>query len=236
MSVSSRGIQHTTSAPLVIALDGPAGVGKSTVAIAVADALGLAYVETGALYRAVALLARRAGLDFDQHVELAKLAADMGVQFAMVDGVNRVVVDGEDLTEALRAPDMGPAASTVSAIAEVRAALMELQRRFGREGMGAVAEGRDIGTVVFPNATYKFFLTADVEERVRRRVEQLVQKGKSVDPAHVRQEVEARDSADSGRKVAPLKPADDAIILDSTSMNAQQVIRAILTTVRGTHE
>lgn len=236
MNVSSQDNRHSPSDPLVIALDGPAGVGKSTVAMAVADALGLAYVETGALYRAVALLARRAGLEFDQHAALAKLAADMSVQFTMVEGINRVVVDGQDLTDALRAPDMGPAASTVSAIPEVRTALMELQRGFGRVSPGAVAEGRDIGTVVFKTASYKFFLTADVEERVRRRVEQLVQKGKNVDSDQVRQEVEARDSADSGRKVAPLKPADDAIILDSTSMNAQQVIRAILTTVRGTHE
>lgn len=221
---------------LVIALDGPAGVGKSTVAMAVAQALGLAYVETGALYRAVALLAHRAGVSLADHAGLAVLAADMQVQFTMLDGVNHVVLNGEDVTEILRRPEMGPAASDVSAIPEVRKALLELQRGFGRRMPGAVAEGRDIGTVVFPQAGHKFFLIADVDERVRRRVTQLEFKGKSVSAEEVRDEIEARDQADSGRKVAPLRPASDAVILDSTRLDAAQVIEVILETVRRNNE
>jgi len=211
----------------VIAVDGPAGVGKSTIAISLARELDLTYVETGALYRAVGLAARRAGTDLNDHAALGEVAAGMEILFRFEEGVNRVFLQGEDVTALLRNPDAGPLASRVSAVPEVRAALLELQRAFGREG-GAVAEGRDIGTVVFPDADFKFFLAADPAERARRRHLQLQGMGKEVNFDQLLAEIKERDHQDSTRALAPLKAADDAIIVDTTHMHADEVTRTLL--------
>jgi GTPase len=215
----------------VIAVDGPAGVGKSTIAIALARELGLTYVETGALYRAVGLAAERAGADLECAAVLGAVAAGMEVVFRFQDDVNHVFLDGEDVTDLLRSPEMGTLASKVSAVPEVRAALLELQRDFGRAG-GAVAEGRDIGTVVFPDADYKFFLVADPEERARRRHLQLQNMGEEVDFDGLLAEIKERDHQDSTRAIAPLKAADDAIVVDTTSLQADEVTRDLLARVR----
>jgi cytidylate kinase len=220
------------SRPLVVALDGPAGVGKSTVAMRIARELGLAYVETGALYRAVGLVAQRRGLSMDDEAGLARLAAGLAVSFRMDGDTNHVLLDGEDVTAALRLPHMGPVASRVSAYPAVRTALLALQRGFGERLPGAVAEGRDIGTVVFPNATHKFFLTGEVQERVRRRHKQLLGAGRNVPVESLVAEIEERDRADSGRKVAPLVPAGDAVVIDTTRIDADEVVRRILARVR----
>jgi len=218
--------------PIVVAIDGPAGVGKSTIAMAVARELELTYVETGALYRAVGLLTQREGLNLEAEEEVAGLAAAMEIAFRLDGELNRVYLSGEDVTMQLRAPQMGPAASIVSAQPAVRQALLDLQRDFGTRGNGAVAEGRDIGTVVFPQATFKFFLEADVEERARRRHLQLEAMGRHVSVAELVADLAVRDERDRNRAVAPLKPAADAVIVDSTHLNADEVIAAIMGHIR----
>ncbi len=210
---------------IVIAVDGPAGVGKSTLAMALAREFELTYVETGALYRSVAWLAREEGIDLNDE------AARLPVEFRMDQGVNHVFLAGRDVTRELRGPEMGPLASLVSAKPAVRAALLEVQRAFARSG-GAVAEGRDIGTVVFPEADVKFFLTADVEERARRRYLQLREMGKSVSMAELVDEIAARDRQDSGRAVAPLKAAVDAIVVDTTVLSIEGVLETMREHVR----
>jgi cytidylate kinase len=218
--------------PIVVALDGPAGVGKSTVAMAIAAALDLAYVETGALYRAVGLLARQRGISLNDPEALGTLAAGMDVRFRLEGAVNHVVVDRVDVTDALRHPDMGPVASRVSSYPQVRQALLPLQRSFAQRLPGAVAEGRDIGTVVFPAAQFKFFLTATVPARVERRRLQLLAKGRSVPAQELEREITERDLADSSRKVAPLKAADDAVVVDTSGLSARQVVERILEHIR----
>ena len=218
--------------PVVVALDGPAGVGKSTVAMAVASALGLSYVETGALYRAVGLAGKRKGVPGNDEEGLARLAASMDIRFSLDEGVNRVFLDGQDITDTLRLPEMGPLASTVSAHPRVRSALLTLQRTLGRTGRGAVLEGRDIGTVIFPDSPHKFFLTAAPEVRAERRRRQLESKGQTVDYEATLEEIKARDRADSGRAVAPLKPADDATVVDTGSLTAMQVVDVILHNIK----
>ena len=218
--------------PVVVALDGPAGVGKSTVAMAVAAALGLSYVETGALYRAVGLAGKRAGVPGDDEEGLARLAAGMDIRFSLKEGVNRVFLEEEDITDTLRLPEMGPLASMVSAHPRVRSALLTLQRTLGRTGRGAVLEGRDIGTVIFPDTGLKFFLTATSKVRAERRRRQLESKGQTVDYEAILEEIKDRDRADSGRAVAPLKPADDAVVVDTGPLTAVQVVDVILHHVR----
>ncbi|MEO1173734.1 MAG: (d)CMP kinase, partial [Myxococcota bacterium] len=195
--------------PLVVAIDGPAGAGKSTVARRVAEALGLTLVDTGAIYRAVALLALRAGVDTEDASALGEIARSLDIEFKLDASGNHVWVAGEDVTSAIRTPAVAMAASSVSRHPEVRGALLELQRSYAaREG--AVLEGRDIGTVVLPNAQVKVFLDASPEERARRRFEELQNAG---DPSctydDVLAEVKQRDRQDRNRAVAPLKPAPD---------------------------
>jgi cytidylate kinase len=216
---------------IVVAVDGPAGVGKSTLAIALAREFNLTYVETGALYRAVGLVAREQGVDSDDEVGLARIAQTLPVTFSLEGELNRVLLDGRDVTAELRGPEMGPLASQVSAKPKVRAALLELQRAFARAG-GAVAEGRDIGTVVFPEADVKFFLVADVEVRAHRRFLQLAKMGKQVPMAELVREIGARDQRDSGRAVAPLKAAQDAIEVDTTHLTIDGVLEVMRAHVR----
>lgn len=211
---------------LVVALDGPAGVGKSSVATRLARRFGLTYVETGAIYRAVALKAGAAQVPLDDEAGLAEIARDLDIDFRIKDDGNRVYVDGADRTEALRAPEIGKQASTVSALPAVRAALLELQRAWAARGP-IIAEGRDIGTVVFPDADVKIFLTATADERARRRMRQLQQRDIDADFDTVLADIEARDHGDSTRAIAPLKAAEDATILDCTEMDLAAVVDAI---------
>ena len=223
---------------MIIAIDGPAGAGKSTVARRLADALGFVLLDTGALYRAVALAAARGKVSVNDAERSGALAEDLARRGAIVleraigaAGTDiRVVLDGEDVSRAIRTPEIGMDASTVSAHAAVRKALLDMQRRAG-EG-NVVAEGRDMGTVVFPNAEHKFFLTASVEVRAQRRFEELTEKGRKVTLAETLEEVQRRDAQDTGRAVAPLRPAPDAVQLDSSSKPIDEVLKTMLERVR----
>jgi cytidylate kinase len=215
---------------IIVAIDGPAGAGKSTVAKAVATALGYRLVDTGAIYRSVALLAGRQGVALDDDKALEVIVRGLDIDFAMVAGVNRVFLRGEDVTDAIRTPEVSRDASTVSTRRTVREGLLALQRRLAGHG-GAVLEGRDIGTVVCPNAPVKIYLDADPEERTRRRVEELRAKGKDVTAEQVHEEMFARDAQDMGREHAPLKAAEDAIHLDSTKLTPEDVLKHIVDAV-----
>jgi cytidylate kinase len=199
--------------PPVIAIDGPAASGKGTIAHGVARALGFHYLDSGSLYRLVALEALHAGLPFDDAPRLAESAAAMVATFAG----ERILLDGVDVTIALRTPRVSEAASQVAVLPEVRRALLVRQRAF-RRPPGLVADGRDMGTVVFPDALLKVYVTASAEERARRRYKQLIEKGNSVTIDGLLRDIRERDARDSARPAAPLKPAVDAIILDTTGM------------------
>jgi cytidylate kinase len=223
---------------LIVAMDGPAGAGKSTVARRVAQSLGFTLLDTGALYRTVAFAAERKGIAWSDVVGCERVAADvvsrgvLRLQPAEGSGL-RVLLEGVDVGEAIRTPSMSMGASTVSAIPGVRAALLDLQRNFAKTGdaRGVVAEGRDIGTVVFPDADVKVFLTASVEERARRRHRELAAKGSDVTFEQTRDEVAARDAQDSGRAIAPLRKADDAIEIDTTACGIDEAVSRVLSLV-----
>jgi cytidylate kinase len=216
---------------LVVTIDGPAGAGKSTVAKGLALALGYRLLDTGAMYRAVALLARRQGVSWDETEALARTAATLDISFALDGDINRVRLASEDVTAAIREPDISYGASRVSAVPAVRTALLDLQRRLGAEG-GVVVEGRDTGTVVFPGADCKFFLTASDDVRARRRHEELVQSGQAGTYEGTLEDMRARDERDTSRVVAPLARAADAVLVDSSSMTLDAVIDTMLDEVR----
>ena len=217
--------------PLVITIDGPAGAGKSTVAQKLAARLGLMYVDSGATYRAAALKVLGAGIDPGDEPAVAKLIGSTDVQVSTGDGEPRVLVDGTDVTARLRTPEVTLAAAQVSRLPEVRAKLIEIQRAFAR-GRGVVMEGRDIGTVVFPQAQLKVFLKADVEERARRRLNQDSREGREATLEKTAYEIGRRDQLDAERKISPLMPAPDAVEIDSTDLQADQVVEQILTLAR----
>ncbi len=212
--------------PMVVAIDGPAGAGKSTVAHAVARRLGYRLVDTGAIYRAVAYVACERGVAWDDEAGLGRLVSALAIDFHLDGAKNRVLVDGRDVSDAIRTPDISLGASQVSAWPLVREGLLALQRRLAGEG-GAVLEGRDIGTVVFPDAPVKIYLDATPEERARRRSEELRVRDPHVSAARVLEEVNRRDAQDQKRAVAPLRPASDAIVLDSTRLSIDEVVRRI---------
>lgn len=214
----------------LVAIDGPAGAGKSTVARKVADQLGYLLVDTGAMYRCVALAATRAGLTPYGHLspeDEAKISAIANAlaeaRSIVLERDGRVTLDGQDVSQAIRTPEMSLGASRVSAIPDVRTALLAIQRQAG-EGGGIVMEGRDIGTVVFPNADLKFFLTASAEERAGRRHAELQSKGTSVSLESTLADVQKRDRADTDRPIAPLRQAADAILVDSSKMGIDDVV------------
>jgi len=220
----------------VVAIDGPAGAGKSTVTQRVADELGYLLVDTGALYRAVALAAQRAGVSWDDAAALGVLAYQLVEERAVELGSQKssgfsVKLRGEDVSRAIREPSVSQGASKVSAVPAVRDALLDMQRQAGAQG-GVVLEGRDIGTVVFPNAQAKFFLTANVDIRARRRFDELVSRGGTPDLSEVQREVAERDLRDSTRPIAPLKQASDARIIDSSALSIDQVVARIVQRVR----
>jgi cytidylate kinase len=208
---------------VIVAIDGPAGAGKSTAARMLAQRLGYTLLDTGALYRIMALRARDSGVAWEDGPGVAALANGIEIGFRLDGDVNRVFADGADVSAGIRAPEMSDGASRVSALPEVRAALLGLQRRIGAAG-DVVVEGRDIGTVVFPDAEAKFFLTATADERARRRVAELTAAGRQVDFEQTRAEIVARDERDSSRATAPLRQAGDAVRIDSSAMTARQVV------------
>ena len=215
----------------VVVIDGPAGAGKSTVARQLAAALGFVLLDTGALYRALAFAAERTGIPWDDEQGMTVLAERIVAHSELMlephaggeRGV-RVRLMGEDVTDAIRTPNMSMGASRVSALPGVRLALLDLQRQLGRVPPGVVAEGRDLGTVVFPDAPVKFFLTASLEVRARRRQNELEAKGQSPPWAKTLEEVAQRDRQDSERPVAPLRQAPDALLVDSTGRSVEDVV------------
>ena len=215
---------------ITIAIDGPGAAGKSTVAKAIAEKLNYALVDTGAIYRAVALFARRRGIAWDDDMGLAGLIPQLDISFRFENGKNHMIVNDEDVSDAIRTPEMSMGASAVSARPVVRVGLLALQRQLAGQG-SAVLEGRDIGTVVFPQAQVKFYLDATIEERARRRQMELQQKGEALGFDQVLTELKQRDDQDQRRAMAPLKPADDAVSLDSTQLSIDDVIAKILQAV-----
>lgn len=211
---------------LVIAIDGPAGAGKSTIAKMVAEKLGYAYIDTGAMYRAVTYKFLQLNIPFDENI-VGRVADEINITFKPQDGLNMVFIDGTDVSEEIRSSDVTNNVSRVSAVAAVRTAMVNQQRKMGRSG-GVVMDGRDIGTVVFPNADVKIYLTASVEERVSRRYKELVSKNQHVDKEILSKEIIARDKYDSEREISPLRCAEDAFYLDTSDMDKQQVVDKIL--------
>lgn len=209
--------------PPVVAIDGPSASGKGTVAQAVAARLGFHYLNSGALYRAVALLATEAGDDLENESRLVAIARNLGAEFAG----ETVVVDGRDVTDAIRAEAISAAASRVAANAAFRDALLERQRSF-RRPPGLVADGRDMGSVVFPDAVLKIFLTASPEERAARRHKQLMEKGMNANMTALLQDLRTRDQRDSDRAVAPLQKGADAMLLDTTHMSVAEAVAQVL--------
>ena len=211
----------------IITIDGPAGAGKSTVSKALAKKIGYVYLDTGALYRALAHKALKVKISLEDTAALAKLCSGTTVSLKNIEGKMAVLVDGEDVGDKIRTEEVGLAASKISAFAVVRESLLNLQRQAGMQG-GIVAEGRDMGSIVFPHADYKFYLDANAEERIKRRYNELLAKGDGVEYMAIQKDMMARDNQDSQRKIAPLAAAVDAIIIDSTGLSVEGVVEKII--------
>lgn len=219
------------SAAPVIAIDGPTGSGKGTISRALARRLGWSLLDSGALYRLVALASARAGVAPENTAALVQIARDMDIRFSAASQDEQIWLDGVDVSAAIRTEEAGRGASRVAVLAEVRQALLERQRGFAMPP-GLVADGRDMGTVVFPEAALKVFLTADPNERAERRYKQLREKGIDVSLAALSREIVERDRRDSSRPVAPLRPAADARVLDSTGLTVEETTERVLAWVR----
>ena len=211
----------------IITIDGPSGSGKSTVSRLLARKLNLLYLDTGAMYRAVALQAKRSGTDLSNRDELRKLCMNLDLSFKTDGGDIKLYLRKEDISLTIRSPEMDMLSSKISAIKEVRLAMTELQRQIGKKG-GLVAEGRDMGTVVFQNADYKFFITATPEVRAERRYRERINRGESISREEVERALRERDHQDKTRTIAPLRPAKDANIIDTISLTPDQVVEKIL--------
>lgn len=223
----------TDQAIPVITIDGPGGSGKGTIAGMLASRLAWNLLDSGALYRLLAFAAQNHGVDLTNEEGLKALAAHLDVQFVADDGQReqRIILEGEEVTRAIRTESMGTGASQVAALPVVRDALLSRQQAF-REAPGLVADGRDMGTVVFPDAQLKIFLTASPQERAERRHKQLLEKGETANLASLLDEIVARDERDMNRSVAPLVPAIDALQIDSTSLSIEEVLETVMTEAR----
>lgn len=215
---------------LIVTIDGPAGAGKSTAARSLAQRLGYRYLDTGAMYRAVAWKIKRAGVAPDDSPAIADLVGRTRVEVLEGGGRLRVLVDGQDVTEAIRSPEISSLASLVSALAPVRRHLSQIQRHLGEKG-GVVAEGRDMGTVVFPDADVKFYLDASLAERARRHLMEDRQRSRPAEEAVAMADIVARDRADQERALAPLVKASDAIVIDSTDLSPEAVVDRMLAAI-----
>ena len=215
----------------IITIDGPAGGGKSTVSRLLAKKINFLYLDTGAMYRAVALQVERKGIDFSDEKKLRKLCKGLNLHFKTESGESKLYIGKEDISQAIRSSEMDMLSSRVSANKEVREAMTGLQRKIGSKGM-LVAEGRDMGTIVFPDADYKFFITASHEIRAERRYRERISRGESVSKAEVERELRKRDDQDRTRSIAPLRPAKNAKIIDTSELNPDQVVDIILTDIR----
>lgn len=215
---------------LVITIDGPAGAGKSTISKILAKKLGYIYLDTGALYRALAYKALKLKISLDDISSLKDLCVKTDVYLKNVNGQMRVFVDGEDVEQKIRTEEVGLAASKISTYAVVREKLLDLQRKAGERG-GIVAEGRDMGSVVFPGAACKFYLDAGVDERARRRHKELKIKGMPAEYESIQRDIIARDQQDKQRELAPLKAPEDAVIIDSDNLSIEEVVEKILSNI-----
>ena len=220
-------------ADLVITIDGPAASGKSTMARLLAGALDATFLDTGAMYRAVTLAAVRDGVDLSDQRQLIEVIARHRFEFEAVKGRMLVRIDGQDVTDAIRDVELTAKVRHVAAAPLVRGKLVEMQRAFAARYRRVITEGRDQGTVAFPDATVKIYLTADVAERARRRMEELRARGVDADPEQVRREIESRDRSDESRAVGPLKPAVDAIGVDTTGLSIEQAVERLYKVVEG---
>ena len=217
-----------------VAIDGPAGAGKSTIAKAAAARFGFIYVDTGAIYRTVGLAAQRAGIGLEDAADVEAILPGLTIRFDYgSDGTQRMFLNGEDVSKTIRLPEASMAASDVSAVPAVRAFLFDLQKTLAREN-NCIMDGRDIGTVVLPEAQLKIFLTASAEERANRRYNELIARGTPVEYEALLREIVQRDYNDSHRAIAPLKPAPDAVILDSSDMSFEEVVAEIVRLVKET--
>ena len=212
---------------MIITIDGPGGAGKSTVSKVLAKKLGYIYLDTGALYRALAYKALKNKVPLDDVSALNSLCSNTSVVLKNIAGQMKVYLDGEDVGDKTRTEEIGLTASKISAFAVVRQSLLQLQREAGAEG-GIVAEGRDMGSVVFPHADYKFYLDADIEERIKRRHKDLLGKGNSSELQSIQKDMLARDKQDSEREIAPLKPTSCSIIIDSTDLSVVETVEKII--------
>lgn len=212
-----------SSQHIAVAIDGPVGAGKSSIARAAAARLGFVYCDTGALYRSVGLYCHRNGVDLKNAEEIAAQLDKIKPELRLIDGTQHVFLNGEDVSEEIRLPEISMAASAVSAVPAVRAALLDLQRNVAANN-SAIMDGRDIGTVVLPNAEVKIFLTASPEIRAKRRFDELIAKGKDVKFEDVLRELNERDYADMHRETAPLKQADDAVLADTSNLDFEQSV------------
>ncbi|MFA3792257.1 (d)CMP kinase [Aliiglaciecola sp. SL4] len=210
----------------VITIDGPSGAGKGTLSALLAKSLGWNFLDSGAIYRVLAIAAIHHQIETDDEDALLPLASSLDVNFTTSDSGSKIILEGEDVTYEIRTEEVGSIASQIASLPRIREALLRRQRAF-REEPGLVADGRDMGTVVFPNAEAKIFLTASAEERAQRRYNQLKDKGHDVNIARLLTDIKARDDRDANRSVAPLVPADDALVLDSTNMNVEQVLEKV---------
>ena len=215
-----------------VAIDGPAGAGKSTISRAAANVLGFIYIDTGALYRTVGLNALRKKADLESPESIAStLTEDLSVELRFVGGEQRMFLNGEDVSKEIRTPEASMAASKVSAVPAVRAYLFDLQKKLASEN-NCIMDGRDIGTVVLPDAKVKIFLTASPESRAKRRFDELVEKGMDVKFEDVLEDMKQRDYNDSHRAIAPLKPAEDAILLDTSGFELERSVALIIKTIK----
>lgn len=210
-----------------VAIDGPAGAGKSTIAKAIAAKIGYVYVDTGAMYRAMALYFLRAGIASNDEAKISSVVDDISVSIKYEDGAQHVILNGEDVTGLIRTEEVGNMASASSVYAPVRSKLVALQQELAKT-TDVIMDGRDIGTVVLPNADVKIFLTASVECRAKRRFDELVAKGMEADFDKIAKDIEERDYRDSHREISPLKQAEDAILVDSSDMTIDEVVNTII--------